>query len=338
MLVSLEKKAPVGGFALVERARQDESRFQTVLQSYGYYKAGVTIFINGDRLTDLNLPSRIDRLPAKPPAKVDVRFTPGPLFHIGTVTINGAVPEQAREKLDLKSGQPAVAADVVAAQNRLLTALRDESYPLAKVTLAPATLELVTDQLDVAFDAETGPRAGLGPIRITGLKHMNEPFVRRRLLIHPGQPFSPEELNKARTDLMSLGVFSSIRMDPAEHLDPSGNLPITVQVAERPLHAVDLGAGYATDLGLNFNVGWHDRNLLGNAEQLNLLASTNLGGNATTKPGYKFTAQFLKPDFFARHQQLELDLGAIKQSLQAYDQRALTQEIKSTARSGRIGI
>ena len=164
MLVSLEKKAPVGGFALVERARQDESRFQTVLQSYGYYKAGVTIFINGDRLTDLNLPSRIDRLPAKPPAKVDVRFTPGPLFHIGTVTINGAVPEQAREKLDLKSGQPAVAADVVAAQNRLLTALRDESYPLAKVTLAPATLELVTDQLDVAFDAETGPRAGLGPI------------------------------------------------------------------------------------------------------------------------------------------------------------------------------
>ena len=31
-LISLQDKAPVGGFALVERARQDVDRFQTVLQ------------------------------------------------------------------------------------------------------------------------------------------------------------------------------------------------------------------------------------------------------------------------------------------------------------------
>lgn len=334
MLISLEKKAPVGGFALVERARQDETRFQTVLQSFGYYKASIAISIGGHRLANINLPNLIDRLPAKPPVPVDVSFDPGPLFHLGTVTINGTVPPQARENLELRTGQPAVAANVVAAQNRLLSALRDESYPLAKVTLPPATLRLATNQLDVAFDAETGPRAKLGPIRITGLKYMHEPFVRHRLLIHPGEPFSPAKLNAARTDLMSLGVFSSVRMEPAEHLDASGNLPITVQVAERPRHAVDLGAGYATDLGLNFNVGWHDRNLFGNAEQLNLLASTNFGGNATTKPGYNFTAQFLKPDFFARRQQLQLDLGVIKQSLLAYDQRALTQQIRINRQVG----
>lgn len=327
-LISLEDKAPVGGFALVERARQDETRFQTVLQSFGYYKAHVAITIDQHALTDINLPGVIDRLPEKPPVTVDVNFAPGPLFHLGSVAIKGTVPPQARAKLDLKPGQPAVASDVVAAQDRLLAALRDESYPLAKVTLAPATLELATDQLDVVFDAETGPRADLGQIQITGLKDMHEPFVRRRLLIHPGEPFSPEELNKARTDLMSLGVFSTVRMEPADRLDPSGNLPITVQVTERPLHAVDLGAGYATDLGLNFNVGWHDRNLFGNAEQLNLSAGMNFGGNATTKPGYKFGAQFIKPDFPGRHQRLELNLAAIKQSLQAYDQRALTQEIR----------
>ena len=41
-LISLQKSAPVGGFALTERARQDADRFATALQSFGYYKATVT--------------------------------------------------------------------------------------------------------------------------------------------------------------------------------------------------------------------------------------------------------------------------------------------------------
>ena len=327
-LISLEKKAPVGGFALVGRARQDAGRFATVLHSFGYYNAHVAVTVEGHALSDPTLPGLIDRRPAQPPVPVAARFEPGKLFHIGRVKINGAVPPQARAKLDLQPGAPAVASDVLAARDRLLSALRDASYPLARVELAPATLRPAQDLLDVAFDADSGPRADLGPIQITGLKTTNEAFVRRRLLIHPGQPFSPEALNKARQNLMSLGVFSMVRMQPAEHLDQDGSLPVTVAVTERKLHAVDLGVAYSTDLGLDFNIGWRDRNLFGNAEQLNLLAATNLGGNATTKPGYKVSAQFIKPDFLRRDQQLELDIGALKQSLKAYDQQALTQEAR----------
>ena len=328
MLISLEKKAPVGGFALVQRAIQDSGRFETVLHSFGYYDAKVDLTIDGHPVSDPALPDLIARLPDKPPVPVVAQFTPGPLFHIGTVTINGPVPPAAREKLDLKPGAPAVAADVVAAQGRLLTALRDESYPLAKVELAPATLRPAQHLLDVAFNAETGQKADLGPIQMTGLHTVDEQFLRRRLLIHQGEPFSPGELDKARQNLMDLGVFSIVRMEPAEQLDANGNLPITIAFTERKLHAVDLGAGYSTDLGLNFNVGWHDRNLFGSAEQLNLNAAMNFGGNAVVRPGYKFTAQFIKPDYLALNQQLELDLGAIKQSLEAYDQRATTEEAR----------
>ena len=45
------------------------------------------------------------------------------------------------------------------------------------------------------------------------------------------------------------------------------------------------------------------------------------------RPGYQAGAQFLKPDFLARDQQLELDLNAVKQNLQAYDQTALLEKI-----------
>jgi translocation and assembly module TamA len=98
-------------------------------------------------------------------------------------------------------------------------------------------------------------------------------------------------------------------------------------VTERPLHSVDFGAAYSTDLGINLNAGWHHRNLFGQAEQLNLTAGIQLGGNAVHQPGYNLGIQFIKPDFLTRDQALEIDLDAVKQSLEAYDQRALIEKI-----------
>jgi len=325
-LVSLRKTAPVGGFALIERARQDLDPLTTALHSFGYYQARVTVTIDGRALDTPELADTIDHLPAQKPAAVAVRFDLGPQFHLGQVAIHGAVPADARAKLGLAPGQPALAAEVLAGQGRLLTAIRDDGYPLAKVDMPPATLHLAQSVLDVAFDVRTGPQASLGPIAITGLQHMHESFVRRRLLLHPGERFSPDAIDKARQDLQALGVFSVVRIVPADHLDARGALPLTVEVTERPLHAVDAGIAYSTDLGVNFNLGWHDRNLFGNAEQLNLTAAMNLGGDAVTQPGYQFQAQFIKPDFLAHDQSLEIDLEALKQYLQAYDQNALIEK------------
>jgi translocation and assembly module TamA len=146
-------------------------------------------------------------------------------------------------------------------------------------------------------------------------------------LIHQGEKYSPEAIEKARQDLVSIGVFSVVRVEPAPAVDANGQLPIDLDFTERPLHAVDVGVAYSTDLGINFTTAWHDRNLFGNAEQLNLTAAAQLGGDAVTRPGYSAGAQFLKPDFLMRDQTLELDLNAIDQSLQAYDQDALMEKI-----------
>jgi translocation and assembly module TamA len=326
-LISLQKSAPVGGFALTERARQDAGRFTTALQSFGYYKATVTTTIGGHNLDDPTLPSFIDSAPASPPLKVAVSFDLGPLFKLGSVTIATPVPPDIPGHLDLKPGQPAVAAQVLGAQGRLLDALRADSYPLAKVPTPIAILHPDQNLLDVTFNPEAGPKADIGPISLSGLKDMNEAFVRKRLLIHQGEKFSPQAIEEARSDLASIGVFSVVRAVPASTLDPQGQLPITFDLTERPLHAVDLGVGYSTDLGVNFTTTWHDRNLFGNAEQLNLSASYQAGGDAIISPGYQVGAQFLKPDYLVRDQQLEIDLNAVKQDLQAYDQTALLEKI-----------
>jgi translocation and assembly module TamA len=326
-LISLRTSAPVGGFAVTERARQDATRFETALQSFGYYKASVTTTIAGHRLDDPTLPATLDAAPADPPVEIATSFDLGPRFQLGSVTISPPVAPDVAAHLGLQPGQPAMAADVLAAQGRLLDALRTDGHPLAKVPVPLATLHPDENRLDIEFQPDAGPKADIGPISLTGLKDMNESFVRRRLILHQGEPYSPQAIENARQDLNSIGVFSAVRADPASALDPAGQLPITFDLTERPLHAVDLGAAYSTDLGITFTTAWHDRNLFGNAEQLNLTAGTTSGGNASVKPGYQAGIQFLKPDFLARDQTLEVSLNAIKQSLQAYDQTALLEKI-----------
>jgi translocation and assembly module TamA len=326
-LESLRDKAPAGPFALVARARDDAGRFQTALNSFGYYAATVTVTVAGRQLDEADLPDLLQQSPADPPVAVVAGFEPGPLFHLRRVTIEGDVPSAERDQLGLEPGAPAVAADVLAAQQRLLAAMREAGHPFAKVELLPVNLHLGEHLMDVSFRAIEGPYADIGAIRITGLTTVNEDYVRRRLLLHPGQRFSPTQLQAAREDLARIGVFSVVRVEPGEQVAPDGTIPILIDVTERKLHSVDVGAAYSTDLGANVTAGWHHRNLFGNAEQLNITGGIQLGGNDVQKPGYNLDIQFIKPDFLVRDQALTVNLGAIDQSLDAYDQRALTQKI-----------
>ncbi len=326
-LVSLQTTGPTGGFGLIARATSDVGRLQAVLGSFGYYDGKVTLRIDGLPPDDPALPDRLQAAPADPPVKVAVAFTTGPQFHLGTVKIEGAVPQAARDAMKLAPGAPAVATDVLAARDRILAALRDGGYALAKAGEPIAILHTGQQALDVAFPVTPGPRVDIGRISITGLHEVNAGFAERQVTLHQGERFSPAAVEAARSDLSSLGVFSSVRAIAGTQLDADGRLPITFQVAERQRHQVSATVGYSTDLGAEVSASWLDRNLFGNAEQLRLTASATGGGSAQKQPGYAVAAQFIKPSFPWRDTALQADLGAVDQYLQAYDRKAVTGDL-----------
>jgi translocation and assembly module TamA len=324
-LEALRVRAPAGPFAVLSRARMDEARLTTALESFGYYKSTLRITIAGHPLDDPELVEYLAGLPAAPPVAVRVQADTGPLFHLRTVSLLGQVPASVRPSFDLHAGEPAIAARVLQAGAALLTALREHGYALARVD-PPDVLEVpAANALDVTYKVDTGPRVDIGPITITGLKRVNAKYVRRRLQLHQGELYQPSAIESARQDLASVGVFSGVVVRAATKLNADGEIPLTIDVAERPLHTVSFTAAYSTDLGGSVGAAWSHHDLFGNAEQLNLSAAiTGLGGTDTTGLGYNVTAQLLKPDFLRRDQQLEFDLGAIKQDLEAYDQTAET--------------
>jgi len=343
LLISLREKAPVGAFALVGRARDDEDRFLTVLQGLGFYKGRVQVRIDGRALDDPDLPNYLASLPAKPPAKVKISIQPGPRFHLGQVSIEGSVPPQVRQTLGLAPGAPAVASDVLAARERLLDALHDRGYALATVSQPIAILDPSADALDISFKVDTGPVVEIGPIRFQGLQDLNESFLRERLLVHTGERYDPKAIEKARQNLASLGVFSSVVAVPGKKLDAQGQLPLELVVTERKLHAVSFSAAYTTDLGISTSASWKDRNLFGNAEQLELSLGFSAGGTAQTDPGYWGSARFIEPDFLHPDQNLQIDIRPLKESLLAYDRTTLMGTIAinrplSERWTGSIGI
>lgn len=324
-LLSLRESAPVGPFALVARAQEDVRRFTAALESQGFYQAKIGLRVAGRALDDPELYALLERAPAQPPVEVAVAVEPGPLFRLRKLEIVGDVPERVRAKLNLVPGDAALAAEVLAGRERLLEGLRGQGHALARVEAPVATLVPEAEALDVVYRVEAGPSVDLGPVTVQGLQRMDADFVRRRLLVAEGEPFDPQAIEQARQDLAKLGVFATVRARPAEAVDGQGRLPLAFEVVERPRHATSLGAAWSTDLGGSLSSTWQHRNLLGEAEQVNLSAAvTQIGGNSTTGIGYKAGLGFAKPDFLQRGQSLLANVGGVKQSLDAYDQKSFT--------------
>lgn len=325
-LLTLRKTAPVGPVALIGRARGDLDRLKTVLESYGYYQSYVDISIDGLPLDDPTLPDELTLRSGDNEARVKITFNLGDLYHVRRVDIDGDVPKEAQSALALQSGAPAVAAEVLAAGDRLQTALGDQGYAFAKVDPPIAHEDPAARVLDVSFHVVTGARVQIGEIRIRGLRKVNEEYVRRRLLVHSGEEYGATKIERARKDLLATGVFSSVSVQLGTEAQSKDGVPVTFRIRERLQHAAGVNAAYSSDLGGSAGFNWTNRDVSGKADQLTLSASAiNLGGGtATTGIGYDVNGKYTIPDWKTRDQSLQTAIGALKQSLEAYDQIAFT--------------
>jgi translocation and assembly module TamA len=329
-LVSLRSSAPVSPFGLIARARSDIDRLKTALESFGYYESHVTININGTLLTDPSLGEALTALPKGSIARVAISFALGTLYHLRHIDIDGEIPApiNARDTLGLRSGQPAVAASVLTGGARLLSALQEQGYAFAQVDPPVAYEAADAPVLDLSFHVTAGVKVRVGEIHVQGLQRAHESLVRRRLLLHSGDLYRPSAIEAARRDLLGMNVFGQVSVEVGTKPDESGGVPITFKVRERLRHAINVLAAYSSDLGGSGGVTWTDRNVFGNAEQLSFAASViNLGGSDTTGTGYDTSVKYLIPDFLHRDQSLQFAVSAIKQQLQAYDQKAQTASV-----------
>lgn len=324
-LVRLQAQAPVGPFALIGRAEGDAGRIDRVLRSFGYYDAVIVVRIAGLATGDGRLLPLLEALPGDAPVPVEVEIDQGPVYRIGSARLDGPVPDAARRAFDLVAGQPARAGEVLAAGRAVLSALQEDGFALARVPPPDARVDHRSRTMDVLYVAEPGPRLALGEISVSGLERLHEDYIRRRLGIEAGEPFSPTRLEQARQDLLVHGVLAWARVIPGDAPDDDGRLPLRVEVAERPPRVIRLGGAYATDEGATLSGAWIHRNLFGRAEELTLLGEVGrLTQNRRADLSHLVRGSIRLPDLWLRDLDLNLDLASVAEWLDAYDRDAVT--------------
>ncbi len=142
--------------------------------------------------------------------------------------------------------------------------------------------------------------------------------------MHPGEPYNPAAIERARQDLAAAGIFSAVNATIPTRLAADGTIPLNFTVTERPRHAVSVTAAYSTDLGPTAGATFTYRNVFGNAETLTLGAALTEAetGAEVRGIGYNLNATFVQPDWQRRGQTLTSNVGYVKENLYAYSRKA----------------
>jgi len=333
-LVELKDDHPPSLIGLERRADSDRDRLQTALRSAGYYDAKLDI-----RIDD---PAAAGTLPAggqAPPVKVTVAVTPGPLYHIKTVTVRGATTlpkEVATDDLGLVAGAPAIAQKVLDAESELVGRLSKRGYAFAKVPDREVVVDHSDRTMDVTYSVDPGPLTRYGATRIEGLEQVDEDLVRGRLAWKEGQVYDPGATDRARQDIAALQVFDTVRVRMADEPGPDGVTPVIVSVGERKRRFIGGGVTYSTQDGLGTNAYWGHRNLFGGAEQLRVgvdvgrVAGSSGGTSSKSNdlPDLRFSVNFRKPDFLAVKQSLVVNFAVVNDQPPAYSRVASELTVK----------
>ncbi len=304
-LVALESKPPESNAALRRRADDDLPRLVGVMNAEGYWTAKAVFTLNT----------------GSTPVDLRVTIEPGPLFHLAHVTFRtpeGAPPPLIEtadpQAFGLAIGGPARSAAVAEAEAKLLERYAENGRPFAKVIDRKAVVDIAKAEMDVIYTIAPGATASFGPLTITGLSRTDRDFVAGRVAWKEGTPYDSRQVEATRKALTKTSLFSAIRINHAAAPDAGGGVAMTLDLVEGPPRSVGAGIAYNTNLGFGAQAFWEHRNLFGEGERLRVTA-----GVAQLQQG--LAADFRKPDFLTRDQDLLASAGLLEQHTDAFSDR-----------------
>jgi translocation and assembly module TamA len=346
-LYRLRQEALPDGDSLVRRAEADLPRLTDALWGAGYYDGRVSIQVDGIPVGEMGrgraAGRRTEAYRNRAPVPVRIAVARGPLFTLRTVAVRDARTGSAFDPGELppriaglKEGEPARSATVLAAEARIVDHLRAQGHPFAKMVSRDPVVDHRAKVMDVSFTVDPGPRAGIGPVTVRGAETVDPAVVRSFIYAEPGDPYSPKALADIRKSVSRIEALSSVRVREADALDRQGNLPLFVDVTERPPRLVGFSARYSTVDGPGVKAYWAHRNLFGGAETLRLDADlffTDRGdsqgatfdrrkGLDWSDLGGRLAASFVKPALAGTRNDLLANASVVREATRGYTSEA----------------
>jgi len=320
------KKPPQTIFEARRRAREAGEDAIAVLRSEGYYDYVVEPDVRGGE-------SDTDTAPPQPVVHVD----PGPrsvLFEPAVQWIDAPPDDAARQAgeaaVDLELGQPGRAADVIAAEGRVVAAVQKRGYADAKADTRQVIVDHATHTVQPTYKIVAGELVRLNGLDVETTGRTNPAWVRRLAPWKPGDAYDPDDVAELERRLLDTGVYDSVTvaLEPAAKTTAAGLRPVLVSLADRPPHTIELGFGYSTSEGAGMDARWTRYNRLHRADTTSVtLKLANLE--------QRLEGQVSLPHWRKPQRTLTLTSAVFNLSTDAYDSTGVSASVDLTRRQGK---
>jgi translocation and assembly module TamA len=299
-----DRKQPANSAQIDRRSRADADLLEELLRSQGYYDADV------EPRTE----------PAGNAIHVILEAQPGPQYRFASVELPGlenagAEAENLRSAFGVKTGDPVIATDVIAAGLALRTALGEQGYASAKIGEQAIDIDHQTHLASLSLPVDPGPVARFGTIKVSGQPPFSASHIWTIARFKPGQTFERSKIDDLRRALIATTLVASADV---QVLPTNGGrtVDLAVRLEPAPSHTIAGELGYGTGQGARIEGSWTDRNFL------NPEGALTLRGVAGTNEQLA-AVQLRRSNFLMRDQVLNLQVLGSHQKFDAYEAKTI---------------
>jgi len=200
---------------------------------------------------------------------------PGPRLEISKIRVEGLEPEptaRLEERLHAALGDTRVTNSLYAAVREAESALHDQGYARARIDSRVRAVEGDPNRIELDLLVDRGPRVELREVRIEGLRHTKESWLRQVAGLDVRVGLDSTGIADARRRLFETRLFEGIVVDrkAVREDDELVQVDVVYRVEEGPRYLVSYGGRWETDRGFSAVFDAVDRNLFGRGQTLGL--------------------------------------------------------------------
>lgn len=271
------------------------------------------------------------------PPRAVVKVTPGPRFRFAAAGIEWVGEEPtpevgiaADQAMALRRGAPGRAADVLAAEGRIVAAIQKRGYADAN----PGQREVVVDHADrtvrPTFRIVSGELVHMDGLTLREIGQTNADWLRGLAPWKEGDVYDPEDVAELERRLLDTGAYDSVAvsLQPREAADAQGRRPVLVTLTDRPKRTLEVSAGYSTSEGAGFDLRRTSYNHFGRAD-------TRTYTLRLAELDQRLEGRVALPHWRRPQQTLTMLAGVYNEQTDAYDSAGVMANADITRRFGR---